>query len=171
MSLTRLLPLCGFLALAFAQAYGATVHPPIPIALGGKHPDTAKAFIRLMLPEYDVVHVVHNSPVGVSELVPLLAGEETIPASGLGSNSNTSTPQAPKAIFVGGGFSQSEIAEMYNGTSLQTIPWIYPLASERVNGTIPPRVEMIAARVKQVFAENGFVPGNEDNVVPGVWAF
>jgi len=56
---------------------------------------------------------------------------------------------------VGGGFSASEIAEMYNGTSLQAVPWVYPIARERVNGTVPPTPEMIVARVKQVFAQNG----------------
>jgi hypothetical protein len=64
-------------------------------------------------------------------------------------------PQVPKAIFVGGGFSASEIASMYNSTTLQAVPWVYPIARERVNGTIPPSVEMIVGRVKQVFAENG----------------
>jgi hypothetical protein len=44
---------------------------------------------------------------------------------------------------------------MYNGTSLQAVPWIYPLGRARVQGTVPPTAEMIAARVKQVFAENG----------------
>ncbi|SMR55464.1 unnamed protein product [Zymoseptoria tritici ST99CH_1A5] len=172
MVLSRFLALCLFIASTIAQPVdGNAPSSAIPIAVGGKDPEIAKAVIALMLPEYDVVHVVHNAPVALSELIPLLAGENTIPASMLGSNSKSAMPQVPKAIFVGGGFSESEIISMYNGTSLQMVPWVYPLTQKRVEGTIPPTPEIIVARVKQVFAENGFVAGNEDNVKPGVWAF
>ncbi|EGP85748.1 uncharacterized protein MYCGRDRAFT_94597 [Zymoseptoria tritici IPO323] len=162
MVLSRFLALCLFIASTIAQPVdGNAPSSAIPIAVGGKDPEIAKAVIALMLPEYDAL----------SELIPLLAGENTIPASMLGSNSKSAMPQVPKAIFVGGGFSESEIISMYNGTSLQMVPWVYPLTQKRVEGTIPPTPEMIVARVKQVFAENGFVAGNEDNVKPGVWAF
>jgi hypothetical protein len=55
MGLRRLLSLGALVALSFAGVCGGapTTSASIPIALGGKHPDTAKAFIELMLPEYD----------------------------------------------------------------------------------------------------------------------
>ena len=101
-----------------------------------------------------VVHVINSSPVGVSEFVPLLNGEYTIPVSGLGSNFNNPSPRVPKAIFIGGGFSETEIKEMYKVKSLQQVPWLYPPAG-RANGTVVPPTEVIVARVKQVFQEHG----------------
>lgn len=118
-----------------------------------------------------MVHVINNAPVGKSEFVPLIKGEILIPVSGLGSNMNNPNPRIPKAIFIGGGFSQSEIDEMYSVKSLQTVPWLYPPTASRENGTIVPPTEAIVGRVKQVFAEHGFIPGNDSNVEPGVWSF
>jgi len=93
--------------------------------------------------------------VGVSEFAPLLKGEILIPVSGLGSNMNSSDPKIPKAIFIGGGFSQSEIEEMYEKPIMKTVPWLFPPTATRENGTIVPPTEMIVGRVKQVFAEHG----------------
>lgn len=58
MTLARLLSFCyGLFTVVLAQASSGgnatTTLKAIPIALGGKHPETAKAFIKLMLPEYD----------------------------------------------------------------------------------------------------------------------
>lgn len=154
---------------------GGTAASPtsVPIAVGGKEHDISVAFISLMLPEYDgtffihqcacnfeadfsaVVHVINNSPNGVAELIPLVEGQITIPQSGLGSNFNNPDPRIPKAIFIGGGFSQYEIDMMYHHKSLQTVPWLYPPTAGRANGTVVPPTEAIAGRVKQVFAEHG----------------
>lgn len=161
-------------AIVFVSgADNATTYAPVPIGLGGKEPAVAKEFIRLMLPEYDgkqaspisdqipaliqpVVHVIHSSPNGKSEFLPLLTGEETIPVSGLGSNVANGIPQVPRAIFIGGGFSPSEINEMYGSSiAMQDVPWVYPTARKRDNGTVIPPVSAIVARVKQVFAQNG----------------
>ena len=101
-----------------------------------------------------VVHVIHSAPIGKSEFVPLLAGESTIPVSGLGSNFNNPNPQVPKAIFIGGGFAASEIEEMYQVPALQAVPWVYPPAG-RANGTVPPPTNFIVERLKQVFQEHG----------------
>ncbi|KAI5360822.1 hypothetical protein Slin15195_G087380 [Septoria linicola] len=153
-------------------ADNATIYAPVPIGLGGKEPAVAKEFIRLMLPEYDVVHVIHSSPNGKSEFLPLLTGEETIPVSGLGSNVANGIPQVPRAIFIGGGFSPSEINEMYGSSiAMQDVPWVYPTARKRDNGTVIPPVAAIVARVKQVFAQNGLVPGNDTKPTPGLWSF
>lgn len=55
MELMRFFVICVSVALTHAQPHSGnvTTHTAIPIALGGKHPETAKAFIQLMLPEYD----------------------------------------------------------------------------------------------------------------------
>ena len=102
-----------------------------------------------------MVHVINNAPVGVSEFVHLLKCEITLPQSGLGSNFNNPDPRNPKAIFIGGGFSQSEIDEMISVESLLTVPWLYPPTAGRENGTVVPPTAAIVARVKQVFAEHG----------------
>ena len=82
-------------------------------------------------------------------------GQITIPASGLGSNFNNPDPRIPKAIFIGGGFSQYEIDAMYNNTAVQGVPWLYPPTASRENGTIVPPTEVIVATVKGVFAAHG----------------
>ncbi|KAK5170457.1 uncharacterized protein LTR77_005045 [Saxophila tyrrhenica] len=128
--------------------------PPVPIAIGGKEASISEEFIELMKPDYDVVHVINSAPVGKSEFIPLLKGEYTIPVTMLGSNFNNPNPKVPKAIFIGGGFAQSEIDEMYNVCSLQVVPWVYPPAG-RSNGTVVPPTSFIAERVKAVFKENG----------------
>ncbi|KAM3421753.1 hypothetical protein BST61_g2131 [Cercospora zeina] len=144
----------------------------IPIALGGKEPKISKEFIELMAPEYKIVHVIHSASDGKSELGPLLAGEATIPVSGLGSNINNPSPQVPWAVFIGGGFAASEINEMY-GSSLafQAVPWLFPPTTARSNGTVVPPTAMIVQRVKAVFKEYGLVPGNSTKPAGGVWSF
>ncbi|KAK4499205.1 hypothetical protein PRZ48_009718 [Zasmidium cellare] len=142
---------------------------PIPIVLCGKHPDMCDNFIRGMLPEYEVVHVCHNAPVAKSELPALLKGERTEPCSGKGSNTKTRSPKIPKAIFVGGGFSETELEEMRAVDVLRTVPWMYPPANRRPKTNGPPPMEMIIARAKEAFVEHGFVEGKEDQVEVGLW--
>ncbi|KAF2210753.1 hypothetical protein CERZMDRAFT_91138 [Cercospora zeae-maydis SCOH1-5] len=144
----------------------------VPIALGGKEPRISKEFIELMAPEYRIVHVIHSASDGKSELGPLLAGEATIPVSGLGSNINNPSPQVPWAIFIGGGFAASEINEMYGSSlALQVVPWLFPPTAARANGTVVPPTAMIVERVKAVFKERGLVPGNNTKPAGGVWSF
>ncbi|PIA97281.1 hypothetical protein CB0940_06060 [Cercospora beticola] len=144
----------------------------IPIALGGKEAKISKEFIELMAPDYKIVHVIHSASDGKSEFGPLLAGEATIPVSGLGSNINNPSPEAPWAIFIGGGFAASEINEMYGSSlALQTVPWLYPPTTARANGTVVPPTAMIVERVKAIFREHGLVPGNGTKPAGGIWSF
>lgn len=113
----------------------------------------------------------HNAPVAISELVPLLKGERLEPCSGKGTNTKTSDPKIPKAIFVGGGFSDTELQEMRAVEILRTVPWMYPPAHKRPKTTGPPPMEMIIARVKEAFAEHGFIEGKEDQVEVGLWDY
>lgn len=54
MVLSRFLALCLFIASTIAQPVdGNAPSSAIPIAVGGKDPEIAKAVIALMLPEYD----------------------------------------------------------------------------------------------------------------------
>lgn len=118
-----------------------------------------------------MVHVCHNAPIAKSELPPLLKGKRIEPASGKGSNTKTSEPKIPEAIFVGGGFSETELEEMRAVDVLRTVPWMYPSAHKRPKTTGPPPIEMIVARAKEAFAEHGFVEGGEDQVEVGLWDY
>ncbi|KXS97039.1 hypothetical protein AC578_2858 [Pseudocercospora eumusae] len=170
--LAALLAAFGLTQIAASGPTSSNATAPVPIALGGKEADISEDFIRLMLPEYDVVHVVNSAPNGIYEFPPLVTGEYSIPVSGLGSNVNSPSPKVPKAIFVGGGFSQWEINKMYyTYAEVQAVPWLYPPTTARANGTVIPSTEVIVARVKQVFAQYGLVPGNDTDPAPGIWSF
>jgi len=148
----------------------AAAPPPVPIALGGKEASISQEFIELMKPEYDVVHVIDSAPNGMAEFPPLIKGQITIPVSLLGSNVNNLEPKKPKAVFIGGGFSEYEIEMMYSIKAVQKVPWLFPPPG-RENGTVVPPTAFIAETVKMVFAANGLVPGNVSDVQPGVWSF
>ncbi|KAF7185850.1 hypothetical protein HII31_12723 [Pseudocercospora fuligena] len=125
----------------------------IPIALCGKQPSMAAAFVEGMAPEYDVVHVCHNAPIALSELPALFNGEFPCPASGKGSNFNNADPRVPKAIFVGGGFTQYELNQIRKNEDICSVPMIFPDPQTRPTGNVPPPMDRIVARVKARLGE------------------
>lgn len=148
----------------------------------------AKPFVEQMLPEYDgsstslplpdyaltviqVVHVVHTVLAAKSEFPSLLSGSKPIlPTSSLlGSNTaNFGTPRIPQAIYVGGGFSTSEVEDMRQVEELKRVPWLVAVP----RGKVPPKMDVIVERCKEVFREKGFVEGLWSDGGEGeVWEF
>jgi hypothetical protein len=56
-----------------------------------------------------------------------MAGTPVNPLSGVGSNNDNPNPKIPKAIFVGGGFSDEELAQMMGKEEARELPWVCPL--------------------------------------------
>lgn len=53
-----------------------------------------------------------------------MQGKPTQPQSGVGTNVNAASPQIPKAMFVGGGFSEDELQEMLQISEGKSVPWL-----------------------------------------------
>ncbi|EME43769.1 hypothetical protein DOTSEDRAFT_151270, partial [Dothistroma septosporum NZE10] len=141
----------------------------IPIALCGKDPATCRGLVQGMLPEYDVVHICHNAEAAVAELPKLFANHATKPTADTCSNMERSRARTPKAILVGGGFTDAEFEEMRKEPIVRTVPWMYPPASVRARGKGPPPVGLIVAQARRTLTKHGLVPGREGTVEPGVW--
>jgi hypothetical protein len=56
-----------------------------------------------------------------------MAGTPVNPLSGVGSNNDNPNPKIPKAIFVGGGFSDEELSEMMGKEEAKDLPWVCPI--------------------------------------------
>jgi hypothetical protein len=54
----------------------------------------------------------------------LMSGEPVNSLSGVGTNNNDPNPKIPKAIFVAGGFSDDEIAEMMQREEAKKLAWV-----------------------------------------------
>jgi hypothetical protein len=122
-----------------------------------------------------VVHVWHDVATAKSELTALLNGEHVRPLSGLGSNTDATTPTTPRAIIVGAGFTRSELDEMRNILNGDSVPWLYPgvvgMASTAMAAMRGNFMESIVNRAKSTMKKNGLVEGNEGSVKPDVWIF
>ncbi|KAK4151053.1 hypothetical protein C8A00DRAFT_45678 [Chaetomidium leptoderma] len=85
---------------------------PIPLASFGANPEIAEQIRRLLLPEYEIVHICTNLSDATAELPQVCAGRlDTPAASGLGSNASVDVAdrKAPKAIIFGGGIPDDEV--------------------------------------------------------------
>lgn len=68
-------------------------------------------------------------------------------------------PQVPRAIFVGGGFTQYELNQIRTNQDICSVPMIFPSAKERPTGNVAPPMDCIVAAVKARLAEIGVVLG------------
>ena len=130
----------------------------IPIAMCGKMPHLAASFSTLM------------------------RGEKiSSPQSSVGSNisQDRTSPEIPKAIFVGAGFTEEELQEMRLTPEGSNIPWLAPHPNRKdeaqkreQDGSPMSMMEMIVSRVKRCLREQvGLVEGKEANVKPGLYRF
>lgn len=89
-----------------------------------------------------------------------------------GSNAKISSnheSKVPKAVVVGGGFTESEIEDMRCAEGALKIPWLYLDQATRDGFASSDPMGVIVQRTKKALLEKGFVQGKEDEVVPGFW--
>lgn len=101
-----------------------------------------------------------------------MRGENIKPQAGCtGTNADSSASTRPKAMFVGGGFSDAELHEMMEVSEARSIPFVAPdpdRQSEVPQGQGFP-MDHIVSRVKTCMEKNGLVEGSEESVRPGLW--
>ena len=135
-----------------------------------------------------VIHVCHDAPTALREIPPLLAGESTAPASGLGSRATAThtatTTSPPLAVVIGKGFSEAEMATLIERCDAAAnrgdgrAAWLLPddakitfAMKARMIGTLGTGLpKMVAERMGACLKEHGVVPGSRE-VKGGVWRF
>ena len=96
---------------------------PAPIASYGNNANIGGGVREALLPEYEIVHGATDLPSALAELPALAGGDLSIkPSSGLGTNATAATPQAPKAIIIGGGVPEDEFEQIK--TAITGVPVI-----------------------------------------------
>jgi hypothetical protein len=158
----------------------------------GKFAEHAANFLKLMLPEYEgtvpftlpftlisnkhldaVVHHFQSTPECISNFPSVMEGKPTKPQSGVGTNVNAASPQIPKAMFVGGGFSEDELQEMLQIAEGKAIPWLAsdPNRKDEVRAKgLDAMMASIAERAKGELKEIGLGEGAEV-VKGGLWRY
>ena len=136
---------------------------PIPIAMCGKVSPHAQAFAQLMLPDYEIIHRFSSVSDFLSSITPLMSGEPNIGT-------------IPVAIFVGGGFSPEELAEMMATPEAKTVVWVTPgtegreevrakgdlmSKEQREQGPGKGMMEIVVGRVKECLRSHGVKEGEE----------
>ncbi|KAF2723214.1 hypothetical protein K431DRAFT_344790 [Polychaeton citri CBS 116435] len=152
----------------------SSIMAPIPVALCGKNPNMASSFVQTMGPDYEVVHVWHDTSTARQELPALLRGESVRPRTGLGTNMQSETARAPKAVVVGAGFARSDVDIMRDCEGGDNIPWLYPQIVPGLLSSMSPKdfMQSVVDRASAAMEKNGLVEGKEVEVKKGeVWGF
>ncbi|KAK3707955.1 hypothetical protein LTR37_011807 [Vermiconidia calcicola] len=152
----------------------------------GKFANLAQAFSDQMLPEYEVIYHFPSVSEFGTNFPPLIRGEAVVPPSGVGTNATSSTGKIPKALFVGGGFTEEELQSILAVPETDGIVTLGPRQgtkeevqrrTEHVQETTVqrgPTLEMmgwIVQGVKRCLRERGVVEGFEAVVEPGLSRF
>ncbi|KAF2811594.1 uncharacterized protein BDZ99DRAFT_461616 [Mytilinidion resinicola] len=105
-----------------------TTAAPIPVVICGARAETAKSVIAGLAPEYEVIHVILSTSVGVAALPSILSCADPSAENSelepiLGSH-NYSAP--PFAIIAGGGHDDSSVASMQASVRDHKVqvPWL-----------------------------------------------
>ncbi|KAK0614640.1 hypothetical protein B0T14DRAFT_436628 [Immersiella caudata] len=86
---------------------------PTPIASFGNNSALGGEINEKLLPEYEIVHASVDLASALKELPALAGGDLSVtPSSGFGTNAGSSSPQAPKAIIIGGTVPADETAQL-----------------------------------------------------------
>ncbi|RMZ88297.1 hypothetical protein DV736_g4483, partial [Chaetothyriales sp. CBS 134916] len=147
----------------------AEQHPqPLPIVLCATNPHHFTYVIDQIKPSVEVLAVFTSVSTATTELPLLLSGHPALPSSGYGSLSQQSIepPSMPRAIVVGGGFSDDDYSRIKQAAELslpqallndevtgsgggegEGITWFRPNPSNRAWTGLPKREEL-AARMK-----------------------
>jgi len=102
-----------------------------------------------------------------------MRGEKVKPDSGVGSNADSAETKIPQAMFVGAGFSESELDDMRKIEGAHDLPWLYPDPVKSALSTLsgPFLMKVIVKRVKSCLETNGLVEGKEPESRGGIWSF
>jgi hypothetical protein len=105
-----------------------------------------------------------------------MRGEPVNPLSGIGTNNDNPSPKMPQVMFVGGGFTDAELAEMLAAPEGKSIPWVSPgqeareevrrmgdlmSPEQRAKGPGEGVMEVVVRQVKGCLRERGVVEGGE----------
>ncbi|KAF1812315.1 hypothetical protein P152DRAFT_482343 [Eremomyces bilateralis CBS 781.70] len=95
---------------------GAPKMESIPVVTYGRRAEIATAIQKLLLPEYDVVHIILDLPTALHEIPLILTLTPPSPASTLGTNAARAAAneplRTPKAVIFGGGIPDEEVAQV-----------------------------------------------------------
>ena len=104
-----------------------------------------------------------------------MRGEKVNPPSGVGTNTDNPNPIVPKALFVGGGFSEDELYDMMSIPEGKNMVWLAPGGNHREEvaqqGGPEVMLQSIVDRTKKCLMDHGMVEGKEDGFEAEEWRY